>query len=408
MSLKSIIRQTLNLSDHKVVKIEGNKEGISIYIEKKLLRRLPCSSCGTRSKARDRLKSRTWRHVPLWGIPVVIHYRPIRVKCKRCGIKVENIPWCKGKSSLTLPLVSVLATFAKLLAWEQVSNLFHVSWGTVRSSVNTAVEYGLEKRDLSNVRIIGIDEISRKKGHVYHTNVYDIVNKTLLWSGEGRKTDTLNRFFDDMGDDFAKNLEGVCCDMWKPYVTVIEERAPQAVHVFDKFHLIRHLLNAVDKVRKEEVKRLEKTEDNPLKKTKYIWLKNPWNLTIKQKQTLGYIQKMNLKVSKAYLLKEAFREVWSCENRVDAEKYLKKWFWWATHSRIKPMRDFAWLLRRHERNVLSWFDLPIDNGSVEAMNNNAKEISHRARGYRTEKTFTLAMLHCMGDLQMPETMHRFV
>jgi len=408
MSLKSIVRKTLNLSDHKIVNIEANDDKIAITLEKKYLHKLPCNICGRRYHSKDRLEKRTWRHIPIWGIPVLLHYQPRRVKCDTCGVKVEKIPWSYGKSSLSVPLIILLATFAKLLAWDQVAVLFNVSWSTVYNAVKRAVDYGLKRRDLSKVCIIGIDEISRKKGHIYHTNVYDLELKSLLWSGEARKADTLTIFFDEMGDEFAENLDGICCDMWDPYIKVVKERASNAKIVFDKFHLIKHLLDAVDKVRKEEARKLEEEGENPLKNTKYIWLKNPWNLTPKQKQQLGYLHKLNLKISKAYLLKEAFREFWSYDNREEAEQYLKKWFWWATHSRLKPIRDFAWLLRNHKENILSWFDLPIDNGAVEAMNNNAKEISHRARGFRTGKLFTLAMLHCLGGLQMPKIRHKFV
>jgi transposase len=321
---------------------------------------------------------------------------------------VEDIPWSRGKSPHTEPLIYILSTFAGLLPWDQVANMFNVSWGTVNSAVKAVVEYGLEHRDLSNVRIIGIDEISRKKRHVYHTNVYDLEAKTLIWSGEGRKAETLEKFFDEMPDGFEENLVGVCCDMWGAYESVVLKRAPQAILVFDKFHLVKHLHDAVDKVRKEEIREFEDSDFNPLTGTKYIWLKNPWNLTPKQKQSLGYLETINLKITRAYLLKESFREFWSYNVAGWAEKYLDKWFWWATHSRIKQMRDFAWLVRRHEEHILSWFKLPIDNGAVEAMNNNAKVISHRARGFRTDKVYTRAMLHVMGGLPRPEIVHKFL
>lgn len=408
MSLKSIVKRTLNLSDHKITKIDDSGSTVDIHLKKKLLHKLPCSRCGTRSRRRDSLPPRKWRHVSLWGIRSYVHYTPSRIKCKKCGVVVEDIPWSMGKSPFTLPLIDILSTFAELMPWDQVANMFNVSWGTVNNAVKTVVEYGLEHRDLSKVRIIGIDEISRKKGHVYHTNVYDLEAKTLLWSGDGRKKETLERFFDEMPENFAEKLVGVCCDMWGAYETVVLERAPQAILVFDKFHIIQHLHKAVDEVRKEENKEFKDSDFNPLTGTKYLWLKNPWNLTPKQKQSLSYLQTINLKISKAYLLKELFREFWSYNMKGWAEKYLDKWFWWATHSRIKPMRDFAWLLRRHEEHILSWFELPIDNGAVEAMNNNAKVISHRSRGFRTDKIYTRAMLHGMGGLPRPEIMHKFL
>ena len=409
MSIEKIVRETLKLTDHKILNIEMTDESIDIYLDKKVLRRLPCRNCSRRCRCRDQLPPRIWTHVSLWGIPVCLVYSPRRVKCPSCGIIVEKIPWSMGKSRLTLPLIITLAFFARLLAIDQVANLYRVSWGTVSNAVKKAVKFGIHNRDCSNIQYIGIDEISRKKGHVYHTNIYDLDKKVLIWSGEGRTMDTLRQFFDEMGKEFTSNLKGICCDMWKPYISVVKERVPNAVLVFDKFHLIRYLLNAVDKVRKDEVKRYKQLgKENILKKTKYIWLKNPCNLTSNQEQSLGYIQKLNTRVTRAYLLKESFRELWKHRSKEKAKKYMKKWFWWATHSRLKPLRDFAWLLRRHEEDILSWFEVRIDNGATEAMNNNAKAISHRARGYRTSDMFSMVMLHCLGGLKLPEFLHKFV
>lgn len=407
MSFKKIVRETLNLSDHKIKKIEMSIKGITIYVDKKLLRKLPCSVCHERCKKRDELPTRIWNHIAIWGIFVHLIYSPKRVKCKNCGTRVEEIPWSRGKSPLSIPLIILLSKFARLLPWSEVAEMFDVSWRTVKRAVKMAVEYGLEKRDLSGIKLIGIDEISRKKGHVYHTNVYDLEKRILLWSREGRTKEVLRSFFDEMGKDFIAGLEGICCDMWDPYIDVIKEKAPHAALVFDKFHIVKHLSNAIDKVRREEVRRLKEQGENVLARTRYIWLKNPENLTPKQEVRLSELQKLNLKVSKAYILKEAFRDFWSFGFASEAEEYLKRWFWWATHSRIKPMRDFAWMLRRHEENILTWFDNPISNGPTEAMNNNAKSISHRARGYRTEDTFSLVLLHCLGGLKLPETVHKF-
>jgi transposase len=341
-------------------------------------------------------------------MPVRLVYAPRRVRCATCGIVVEAMPWSQGKSPLTEGLVVVLATWARLLAWEVVAGLFGVSWATIRAAVRRAVDCGLTERDTSAVLYIGLDEISRKHGHVYHTQVYDLGQKRLLWSGEGRREDTLRRFFAEWGPERIANLRAICCDMWNPYLTVIREVAPHVTIVFDKFHLVRHLLHAVNEVRKAEARELRKTQPDLLKGTRYIWLKNPWNLTEQQRERLSFLERLNLKVNRAYLLKEAFRRVWTYTTRGWARRYVRKWFWWATHSRLKPLRDFAWLLRRHEDGVLAWFDVPLNNGATEAMNNNAKAVSHRAHGFRTAATFTLSLLHCLGNLPLPQTVHRFV
>ncbi len=408
MLVESIVRQTLGLKDHRVLAVEGRGVGLVARLELKRGRRLPCSGCRRRCRVRDRLPVRSFRHVPLWGIPVRLEYKPARVSCQRCGIKVERIPWARGKSPLSLPLAVVLATWARLLAWEVVAKLFGFSWGTVQAAVKQAVEHGLRYRRLDRVLYVGIDEISRRHGYIYHTQVYDLLEKRLLWSGEGREAATLDRFFDEFGPEKAGRIDAVCCDMWNPYIEVLKLRVPHATLVFDKFHLLRHLLNAVNDVRKAEARELRKTQPDLLRGTRYIWLKNPCNLTDKQRERLGFLERLNLKINRAYLLKEAFRRLWSYTHPGWAKRYLRKWFWWATHSRLKALRDFAWLLRRHEDGVLAWFKVPLDNGATEAMNNNAKAVSHRAHGYRTATTFTLSLMHCLGKLALPKTVHRFV
>jgi transposase len=342
-------------------------------------------------------------------MPVFLIYSPRRVVCKHCGgICVERIPWASGKRRLTDAFACYLANWARLLSWIEVARLYQCSWGTVAAAVDFVVTYGLEHRNLSGITHIGIDEIARRKGHKYLTNVYDLKTKKLIWSGEGRSEQTLRQFFEYIGPNIAKGLQGICCDMWMPYIKVIEEKAPDALLVFDKFHIVRHLMTAVDQVRRNEVKEKGKEHKQLIKHSRYIWLKNPWNLTEKQKAKLGSLEKLNLKINRAYLLKESFRNLWSYKTVGWASKYLKQWFWWATHCRLDPIRKFAWMIRRHEENILSYFKLPINNASVEGLNNKAKIISRRAYGFRSIRNHILNLYHCLADLPWPKMVHTFM
>jgi transposase len=309
---------------------------------------------------------------------------------------------------LSTGLIGLLASWCKLLAWDQVAKLFGVHWNTVATAVREAVAYGLEHREMGGVLYIGIDELSRQKGHVYVTNVYDLREKRLLWSGEGRSQDTLRAFFKEHGQALEQGVQAVCCDMWQPYIDMVKEHFPEATLVFDKFHIMQHLLKAVDEVRREEARELKKTNPELLKRTRYIWLKNPENLTDKQRARLGYLEGLNLRCNRAYLLKESFREFWQYKRKGWARRFLTKWFWWATHSRLKPIRDFAWMLRNHEENILTYFDERITNGAVEGMNNKAKVVSHRCYGFRTAKNYITALYHCLGKLPEPQLVHRFL
>lgn len=409
MLVESIVRKTLGIKSHVVKTVTLNGEGLTVALDVRKRWRLPCSACGLPGRVRDRLAVRTWRHVPLWGIPVFLSYAPARVACRHCGkTRVEAIPWSQGKCRLTTGLIGLLASWSKLLAWDQVAQLFGVHWNTVAAAVRQAVAYGLEHREIGEILYIGIDELSRQKGHVYVTNVYDLKDKRLLWSGEGRSQKTLKAFFEEHGEPLKQKVKAVCCDMWRPYIDMVKEHLPGATLVFDKFHITQHLLKAVDEVRREEARDLKKTNPELLKRTRYIWLKNPENLTDKQRVRLGYLEGLNLRCNRAYLLKESFREFWEYKRKGWAKRFLKKWFWWATHSRLKPMRDFAWMLRNHEDNILTYFDERITNGAVEGMNNKAKVVSHRCYGFRTASTYITALYHCLGNLPEPELAHRFV
>lgn len=409
MLVEKVIKDTLELQGFRIASVERTDFGFTVNIFPDRRFKPRCGVCGDKAIYRDTRKERCFRHVPLWGIPVKLRYAPRRVNCSTCGgIHREALPWVTGKHRLTNAFVCFLARWAKLLPWVEVARLFRCAWNTVASAVKWAVAYGLANRDISDVRNIGIDEISRRRGHTYVTNVYDLIGGRLLWSGDGRTKETLQSFFSSWGPESIAHIQGICCDMWNPYVDTINSQAPHAVLVFDKFHIIRHLMDAVDAVRRDEIRAKGKEHKELVARTRYIWLKNPWNLTDKQKDRLHILEKMNLKIFRAYLLKESFREFWSCTTRERAEQFLKHWFWLATHSRLKPMRDFAWLLRRHQTSILNYFDMPLTNATVEGLNNKAKKISHKAYGYKSVSTFILNMYHGLGNLILPETVHSFV
>ena len=408
MLVETIARKTLGLKNHKIDKIKETLEGtIEIYISHKKRRLLPCNNDGGKYKVVDQLPERRWQHVSLWGREVVIIYSPCRVMYQGKLI-VEDIPWSKGKIRITAPLIAHIGIMAELLPWKQVAELFHVHWNTVKNAVKQIVEYGLEHREIGDVIYFGIDEISRKKGQIYLTNVYDLKEKRLLWSGEGRDKTTINKFYNQVGHKLSTSVTAICCDMWQPYIDNLKLYFPDAIIVFDKFHIVSHLNKAVDEVRREEARELKETESDILKGTRYLWLKNPWNLTDNQKVKLSTLEKLNLKINRAYLLKENFQYVWEYKYPGWAKKFLKQWFWMATHSRLKPLRDFAWMVRRHEEGILNYFKVPISNGIVEGLNNKAKVISHRAYGFRTVETYKLTLYHCMGKLPRPEYSFKFL
>jgi transposase len=170
----------------------------------------------------------------------------------------------------------------------------------------------------------------------------------LLGGKPKRKEEKVHARRKELGEQMRDTVNAVCCDMWAPYIGVIKRFLPKALLVFDKFHIVRHLMDAVDEIRKEEARKLKDKGTELLKDTKYIWLKNPWNLTEHQKVRFSDLERLNLKTHRAYLLKQAFRRFWDYTYPAWAEKYLRQWFWRATHSWLEPMRKFAWMIREHQ------------------------------------------------------------
>lgn len=410
MLIKSIVKKTLRLKAHKVDRVSELSDG-SIKIELSAIkrRRLESSCCGKKSRVVDKIAARQWKHTRLWGREVLVVYKPSRVRCDDCNrLVVEDIPWSIGKTRLTTYLIMQIVMLAELLPWKQVAELFGVHWNTVRNAAQQAVSYGLEHRDIGTVLYIGVDEISRKKGHVYCTNVYDLSKKSLIWTGEGRDEKTMEKFIEEIGSTLKATVTGICCDMWRTYITSLTKCFPDATLVFDKFHIVNHLNQAIDQVRREEAHKLKSEGSDVLKGSRYIFLKRPENLTDKQRIRLSELVKLNLRINKAYMLKEFFNRFWSYTYRGCAKRFLDQWFWWATHSRIEPLRKFAWMLRKHEEGILNYFKMPISNGAVEGLNNKAKVIAHRAYGYRTFDTHKIALYLGMGKLPRPENVFRFL
>lgn len=403
MSILSIIKKTLSIKGFKLANAR-------LLFEKLLLITiLPrkgsqpvCPVCGRRGPTYDTLPRRYWSHLEGFGFHVMIDYAPRRVTCRRCHkIRVERMPWNIGKCHLTRPLIYKLALWARELSWTQVAQLFEVDWSQVQMAVKVAVDYGLAHRDTDDVKLLGIDEISRRKGHTYLTQVYEIEagKRRLLWSGDGRSEAALADFFEAWGKERCKQIKGICVDMWEPYVSVIERYAPDAVLVFDRFHIVKHLNDALDQVRREEAHGAQK---EALKESRYVFLKHPENLTVKQKLRWELIMGRSLKTVRAYHLKEGFRTFWEASDADDARKVFKVWFNWATHSRLKPFSKIAWTLKERLDQIVSCFDMPINNSIVEGLNNKAKVIMRRSFGYRTPQVCRYALLHCLGDLPLPD------
>jgi transposase len=271
----------------------------------------------------------------------------------------------------------------------------------------------LANRNLDDIRSIGVDEFAWKKGHKYLVFVYQIDHhcKRLLWIGHERTKVTFESFFTWLGQARSDGLEFVTSDMWKAFVGVIAKRASDAVHVLDRFHVVNLLCDAVDKVRRDEARRLAVQGKEPLlKKTRWLLLKNRTNLKAEQRARLASLVKRNLRSVRAYLLKEDFRHFWTYTSVPWAARFLDQWCTMAMRSRLDPIKKVVRTLRRHRPLLLNWIAAKntFAMGATEGFNNKARTVMKRAYGFRSPQHAEIALFHSMGKLPEPHWFtHKF-
>lgn len=388
MRVETLIRKGLGLKGHRVERlVEEGQEQLVAEIQWIRGRRLRCGSCPrwTR-KIHSRRPTREWRDLPMRDRRLVLRYAPRRVRCPSCGPRLEEIPWAGRWQRVTLVFAAAIARLSRVLPWKQAAEHFGVNWKTVASVVRAAVAWGLSHRRWKPLHIIGIDEVSRRKGQRYLTLIYDLERAELVWIGENRDTATMESFLRWLGARRGRSIRVVCCDMWPIYLEAVQRHLPQATVLFDRFHVVQHLNRAVDEVRRESWRRLPEVEKTAFKKTRWLWLKNPWNLKPEENQRLSALCRKNQPIVRAYYLKEAFQCFWEYRSEGWAARYLQHWLWWASHSRLEPFRRFARMIRSHLDGILAWSRLWISNAALEGMNNKVKTVSHRAYGFRTTTT----------------------
>ncbi len=416
MQLKSILNRVQKYRSFVYEEVEWGEQGgapsLRVSVRARAHTRPVCSGCRRTRPGYDTLPSRDFEFVPLWGIAVFFVYGLRRVNCKRCGVKVEAVPWATGKHTLTTTYMQFLAVWARRLSWSEVATIFQTSWEKVFHSVQWMVEWGLEHRKLTRIRSLGIDEVAWRSGHHYLTLVYQIDGhcQRLLWLGKDRTVKTLLRFFRSFGKQRSARLRFICSDLWKPYLKVIARKAAQALHVLDRFHVMQHMNQAVDEVRAQEARALKvQGREAVLTHARWCLLKRPENLTEKQEVKLAELLRYNLKAVRTYLLKEDFQFFWDYGSPHWAGKFLDRWCTRALRSRIEPMKKVARMLRKHRPLLLNWFRAKkrISGGVVEGLNNRLKLTLRKAYGFRTFEAAEVALYHNLGALPEPEWTHKF-
>lgn len=373
------------------VEVDENKD-LHMYVKYKRGEKFKCNKCEEICPVHDTIE-KTWRHLNCFEHKTYIHCKVSRIKCEKHGVHLVEVPWSKANTGFTLLFEEFVMQLAKKMSVHAISKILDESDGRLWRIVHRYAKEYVENLEFSKVTKIGLDETSRK-GHEYITVFIDLDTSKVLYIADGKKATTIEEFkeFFVAHNGKAENITDITCDMSMGFTAGIEKAFKNSKIVYDKFHVMKVINEAVDKVRKSEVR-----EQPMLKQTRYIWLKNKNNLKEKQKETLQKMSKMNLKTGKAYRLKIAFQDIYNMNYTKEiAEGEFKEWMQWAVRSKLPEFKSAAKTIGSKLVGILNYFENKLTNAVLEGTNSMIQSIKSRARGYKKIENFK-AMIYLMNS-----------
>jgi len=340
---------------------------------------------------------KSWQHLNFFEHECHISARVPRIKTDDGKVRLIKTPWEGMNNGFTLLFEALLLQLSSNMPVNKVSKLTGISnyriWELLKRYVNNT----LAEADYSLVKVVGVDETSSRKGHNYVTLFVDLDTKKVIFITEGKSNETVVNFVADLENHSGKadNIKQVCCDMSPAFIKGVQENLSKAELTFDKFHIVKIINEAIDQVRREEVKK-----EIALKKTRYIFLKNKENLTKKQRDKLEELSlnKIGLKTMRAYRIRESFQNIYHSNTVDDFIVLLKKWYFWATHSRLEPVINAAKTIKNHWDGVVNWMKSKINNGILEGFNSIVQAAKAKARGFKKFEYFKTIIFLLLGKL----------
>ena len=351
-----------------------------------------CPCCGSPEVFSRGSVQREFRHVPIGGKPVFLALAIPRVSCRRCGIvRQVKVTFAAERRSYTRGFERYALSLLQSMTIRDVARHLGVSWDVIKDLQKRHLKRRYGKPKLRNLKQIAIDEISIGKGHQYLTVVLDLESGRVVFIGDGKGADSLSPFWKRLQGSWAK-IEAVAIDMSPAYTQAVRENLPQAVLVYDHFHIIKLFNDKLSDLRRELYREAkDQLQKDVLKGTRWLLLKNPDNLnkTRQEPRRLKEALKLNESLAAAYYLKEDLRQLWEHPDKATAELFLDMWIEDAEWSGIRMLQRFARTLQNHRAGILAWYDYPISTGPLEGTNNKIKTMKRQAYGYRDHDFFKL-------------------
>ena len=398
---EALFRQALGLTqpwDVERVALDVARSRIDLYVIWRA-NSAPCPACGASEQRIHDHRQRSWRHLDFFQFEAHVHCELPRIACSACqGTTQLNVPWAREGSHFTLLFEALALTLAREMPVSACARILRCSDNALWRQIDAHIALARAKENYSETEVIGIDETSCAKGHSYITLVHDLSKGKLIYATPGKDASTVQRFTEDFRAHQGKPeaIEVVCMDMSKAFIAGAAKHLPTASVAFDGFHVVQLANKAVDAVRREEAR-----DENWLKKTRGVWLKDQATWTAKERDKMDWMPHSRLKTARAWRIKEALRDIYR-NSRCDAAQSaqaLKKWLHWAQRSQLHPIKDLAKTIKQHWAGILKAFDAShLHTGYVEAVNSLLQAAKAKARGYGTTDHFIAMAFLIAGKL----------
>jgi len=376
---------------------DPQRRRLDIHIDFPRGSRFACPGCGAADCPAYDTEEMTWRHLNFFQHHAYLHARVPRIDCASCGIKKVSVPWAREGSGFALLFEALIMALVQAMPVKAVARLVGEHDTRLWRVIHHYVDRGRARADFSAVTRVACDETAARRGHDYITLFVDLDRARVLFATEGKDAGTVAAFAADFaahgGDPGA--VAEVCIDMSPAFIKGTADHLPNAAITFDKFHAVKIINDAVDRVRRAEQK-----AHGQLTGTRYIWLRNPATLSDKQRATLESLRTRTLKTARAYQIRLTFQEFYDQPDGTAAAAFLKKWYFWAAHSRLAPIIEAARTVKRHWDGIPRWFDSKIANGLIEGINSLVQAAKAKARGYRSTRNLTAIVYLLAGKLDL--------
>jgi len=389
------------------VQLDVKEQRVDVWIEHPKGLHWPCPECGAESTLHDHAEERVWRHLDSCQFQTFLHARPPRVICSEHGVRQVHLPWAEPHSRFTLLFERFAIEVLRQTTIQAGRLILRISWDEAWHVMERAVKRGLGRKPERMVAQLGVDEKSVGSGQDYVTVVCDLERSTVEEVTEGNNCRSLEIYFEGLTDKQREGIEAVAMDMAGGYINAVSGSLPEGREkiVFDRYHIMKLMNEAVDRVRREEHRRLTDSGSSILAGTKFLWLYARERLPAKHREQFSMLKAASLKTARAWAIKETLRQLWRYKSRAWAERFWKRWYFWATHSRLAPVKKIANTLKTHLYGVLTYCKHRITNATTEGINSQIETLRKAACGFRNKQRFRTVILFHLGGLDLYPATH---